>query len=408
VSELRCRSCASPLRRTFIDLGTMALANAYVPPERKNEAEPAYPLHVRVCDACFLVQLPELATPEQIFSDYAYFSSYSDSWLAHCKAYVTEAVRRYRLGASSRVVEIASNDGYLLQYFRQAGVPVLGIEPAANVAAAAQAKGIETLVRFFGATLGEELARAGRQADLVVANNVLAHVPALNDFVAGIARLLAPAGTATLEFPHLARLIAECQFDTIYHEHFSYFSLLSVERVFERHGLRVADVETLSTHGGSLRLHVQHAAAARPTAAVAALRAAEQAQGLDRIETYTGFGARAEVLRRDLRAFLDEQRGAGRVVLGYGAAAKGNTMLNYCGVAPAQLAAVADRSPEKQGRLLPGSRIPVISPEELLRRKPDFVLILPWNLKSEVMSQLAAIRAWGGRFVVAVPSLQVM
>jgi SAM-dependent methyltransferase len=403
-----CRLCAAPLRHTFIDLGETPLANAYIAPERQDAPEAFYPLHVRVCSECLLVQLPELASPQEIFSDYAYFSSYSDSWLEHCRAFAAEAICRYGLGAGSRVVELASNDGYLLQYFKGAGIPVLGIEPAANVAAAAQAKGIETLVRFFGAAVAEELAAAGRRADLIVANNVLAHVPDLNDFVAGMKRLLAPGGTATVEFPHLLNLIAECQFDTIYHEHFSYFSFAVAEKAFARHGLGVADVETLPTHGGSLRLHVRHAGAAGPAPAVAALRAREEAAGLGRLETYTGFARRAEALKKDLVAFLEAQKRAGKKVAGYGAAAKGNTLLNYCGLRPELLPYVADRSREKQGRLLPGTRIPVVSPEQLLERRPDVVLILPWNLKSEIMSQLAAIRGWGGRFAVPVPALQLL
>jgi len=409
MSALRCRSCTAPLRHTFIDLGETPLANAYVAPERRDAPEAFYPLHVRVCGECLLVQLPELASPQEIFSDYAYFSSYSDSWLAHCRRYADEAIGRYGLGAGSKVVELASNDGYLLQYFRDAGVPVLGVEPAANVAAAARAKGIETVVRFFGAATAGELAAAG-QADLIVANNVLAHVPDVNDFVAGIKRLLAPGGAVTVEFPHLLNLIAECQFDTIYHEHFSYFSFAAAEAVFARHGLAVVDVETLPTHGGSLRLHARHADAAgpAPAAPVAAMRAREAAAGLGRLETYTGFARCAEATRKELISFLEAQKRAGRKVAGYGAAAKGNTLLNYCGLGPALLPYVADRSREKQGRLLPGSRIPVVSPEQLLERRPDLVLILPWNLKSEIMSQLAAIRGWGGKFAVAVPSIQVL
>jgi hypothetical protein len=405
--EPQCLGCGAPLRRTFIDLGHMPLANSFVAPETA-APDPAYPLHARVCEQCFLVQVEPVVPPEAIFSDYAYFSSFSKSWLAHGRAYAAMAIQRFALTAASKVVEVASNDGYLLSNFIAAGIPCLGVEPAANVAACARAKGVPTETAFFGTATARRLLAAGHAADLMIANNVLAHVPDINDFVAGFAILLRKEGVLTAEFPHVLNLIRELQFDTIYHEHFTYLSLLAVERILERHGLRVFDVDEIATHGGSLRLYIcrrESRWAASP--AVSRLREKEQAARLDRPEGYADFAPRIERVRRELVAFLDAAQAEGRKVAAYGAAAKGNTLLNYCGVGRERIAFVADRNPAKQGRLLPGSRIPVRPPEAIVAEKPDYVLILPWNLKDEVTEQNAAIRAWGGKFVTAIPELRV-
>ena len=384
------------------------LSNAFVAPERAGAMEPFYPLHARVCDACHLVQLEAFETPEQIFGDYLYFSSYAESWLRHAEAYAAEMVARFGLGAASQVVEVASNDGYLLQYFAARGVPVLGVEPAANVAAVAREKGIPTEVAFFGVATAQRLKAAGVAPQLMAANNVLAHVPELNDFVAGFAVLLAPGGVLTVEFPHLLRLMQQNQFDTIYHEHFSYFSLLTVQRIFAAHGLRVFDVQQLPTHGGSLRVFVTQGDAAHPeTPAVAALLAEERAAGLAGRAAYDAFAEQVVDTKAALMAFCVEARRAGKTILGYGAPAKGNTLLNYCGIGPEFIAFTVDRSPHKQGLLLPGTRIPIRAPEALLEARPDYVLILPWNLREEIATQMAAVRDWGGRFVVPIPSVQV-
>ena len=405
-----CRFCAAPLERTMVDLGSSPLANSYLEPADLDRAEPFYPLCVFVCERCWLAQLPAVATPEQIFGDYAYFSSYSTSWLEHARRYCAAMTERFGLGAASQVIEVASNDGYLLRHFVARGVPVLGVEPAANVAAAAHAAGIPTEVRFFGRAAAEDLVARGFGADLLLGNNVLAHVPDLNDFVAGLALLLSPAGVLTMEFPHLARLVAENQFDTIYHEHFSYFSLVAVERVFAAHGLALFDVEELPTHGGSLRIYAQRAATGtRPrTNAVDALAARERAAGLETAAYYDAFGARVRETKRKLLDFLIRERRAGRTIVGYGAPAKGNTLLVYCGVRADFLDYTVDRSPHKQGRYLPGSRIPILAPERIFETRPDYVLILPWNLRQEIAGQMAGIRDWGGRFVVAVPELEVL
>jgi SAM-dependent methyltransferase len=405
-----CRFCARPLELTFVDLGLSPLANSYPGPEDLDRPETFYPLHAYLCDGCFLVQLPEVQAPEAIFTDYAYFASYSTSWLRHAEAFARMAVERFRLGPQSRVVEIASNDGYLLQYFQAAGVPVQGIEPAGNVAAAAEAKGIPTLVRFFGRELAEELAGRGERADLLVGNNVLAHVPALNDFVAGLTVALAPGGAITLEFPHLLRLLAEHQFDTVYHEHYSYFSFTTVRRVFAAHGLTLFDVEELWTHGGSLRIYARHAEDEKRTAGprVAALLGREKAAGLDRIEKYALFTEQVEETKRALLDFLISAKRQGKVIAGYGAPGKGNTLLNYCGIRTDFLAFTVDRNPYKHGRFLPGTHIPIFHPEKIKETRPDYVLILPWNLKDEIMGQLAEIRSWGGQFVVPIPRLEVI
>jgi SAM-dependent methyltransferase len=404
-----CRFCGRPLERTAIDLGMSPLANAYLAPEDLARPEVFYPLRAYLCEGCFLVQLPPAVPPEAIFSDYPYFSSYSDSWLRHAERFAAAAVERFGLGPESLVVEVASNDGYLLRFFRERGVPVLGIEPAGNVAAAAEAAGVPTLARFFGLDLARDLAAAGRRADLLVGNNVLAHVPALNDFVAGLAALLAPGGVLSMEFPHLLRLVEEDQFDTIYHEHFSYFSFAAARRVFAAHGLEVFDVTELPTHGGSLRVFVRHVEAGGEVApAVADLAAREAAAGLERPEIYLAFAERGRRVKRELLRFLIAAREERRQVAGYGAPAKGNTLLNYCGIREDLLAYTVDRSPHKQGRYLPGTRIPIHAPERLRETRPDFVLILPWNLKQEIVEQMADVRSWGGRFVVAVPRLAIL
>jgi SAM-dependent methyltransferase len=409
MTTFTCRGCGADLHRTFVDLGAQPLANSYLEPEGLNRMEPFFPLHVRVCEECFLVQLPEVESPESIFGDYAYFSSFSDGWLRHAEAYVGTMVERLGLGPSSHVMEIASNDGYLLQYMVARGIPVLGVEPAANVAEAAEARGVPTLVAFFGVETARRLVAEGRAADLIAGNNVLAHVPDLHDFVGGLAIALKPGGTITLEFPHLLRLIAERQFDTIYHEHFSYLSLLALEPVLTSHELAVTDVDRLSTHGGSLRLHLRHAGeGVAPSEAVAALRADEAAAGLDRLETYLGFAEEVAEVKRDLLDFLITARREGRRVVAYGAPAKGNTLLNYCGVRGDLIDYTVDRSPHKQGRFLPGVHLPIHAPERILEDKPDYVLILPWNLQDEIVEQLSAVREWGGRFAVPVPRLAVL
>jgi SAM-dependent methyltransferase len=404
-----CRLCAAPLQRTFVDLGLSPLANSYVEPRDLAGPETFYPLHVYVCEHCLLVQLPAAATPEAIFSDYAYFSSYSDSWVEHARAYTELVTERFSLDPDSFVVELASNDGYLLQHFHAKGVGVLGIEPAANVAEAAVARGIPTLVEFFGAAVGGRVAAEQRHADLVVGNNVLAHVPDSHDFVEGIARLLAPQGVVTMEFPHLLRLIDERQFDTIYHEHYSYFSFHTARRLFAEHGLRLFDVEQLPTHGGSLRIYGCHEAADHAQSErVDALVEQERAAELDSLAGHTGFGEAVHAVKRDLLAFLIEARRDGKQVVGYGAAAKGNTLLNFCGIREDLLDYVVDRSPHKQGRYLPGTRIPIRSPEELDRTRPDIVLILPWNLRDEIVEQMAHVRSWGCRFAVPVPQAAIV
>nr|USU34356.1 class I SAM-dependent methyltransferase [Methylobacterium sp. OTU13CASTA1] len=403
-----CRACGAPLSRTVADLGLSPLANAYVPADRAGRGEMFHPLHAFVCDVCFLVQLEAFETPEAIFSDYAYFSGFSAGWLAHAEAYVARMQARFGLGPDSKVVEVASNDGYLLQYAVARGIPALGVEPAANVAKVAVSRGVPTEVAFFGAETARRLVAQGHSADLTAANNVLAHVPDIHDFVEGFHILLKAEGAGTFEFPHLLRMIEERQFDTIYHEHFSYLSLGVVSGILERHGLRVFDVEELPTHGGSLRVFFCHAGAAHPTApAVERVRAAERDGGLFAADGYAAFAEDVVAIKCATLTFLADLRLKGAKVCAYGAAAKGNTFLNYCGIGPELVAAVADRSPHKQGTLLPGSRIPVVSPEDLLALRPDYVLILPWNLKDEIAREMAAIRDWGGRFVTAIPLLTV-
>ena len=408
-SDLQCRFCKAGLTHTFVDLGRTPLANSYLPEAALGEAEPSYPLHARVCGRCLLVQVEDVVPAEEIFSDYAYFSSYAASWVAHAKAYAAAMIGRFGLDPGSQVIEVASNDGYLLQHFVSAGIPVLGVEPAANVAAAAEAIGVPTDVAFFGVATAQRLREAGHAADLIAANNVLAHVPDINDFVAGFAVLLKPEGVWTIEFPHLLRLMQQVQFDTIYHEHYSYYSLLVVERILGAHGLRVFDVEELPTHGGSLRVYACHEAAAHATTtALQRLRACEAEAGLDRIETYAGFGPRVTAIQHALREFLNMAQAEGKTVVAYGAAAKGNTLLNSSGVGADSILFVADRNPHKQGKFLPGSHIPIRAPEAIFAARPNYLLILPWNLEKEIRQEMAQISEWGGRFVVPIPELRIV
>ena len=404
-----CRLCRTPLTKTFIDLGQQPLANSYLKPEQLGQPEPRYPLHAKVCDSCFLVQADHDVPAEAIFSDYAYFSSYSPSWVEHARLYAKAMISRFALGSNSLVVEIASNDGYLLKHFKNAGIDVLGIEPAANVAREAEDQGIKTDVAFFNQRTAVRLRDAGLKADLIAANNVMAHVPDLNDFVSGFPLVLASQGVLTIEFPHLLNLIQQAQFDTIYHEHYSYLSLLSCERALGAHGLRIFDVEELPTHGGSLRVFACHHAADFDAApGLDALRSKEKVAGLDDLAAYELFGARAVSIKQELKGFLRKAKADGLNVTAYGAAAKGNTLLNFCDVDASLVSAVFDKNPHKQGRCLPGSRIPVKPPEEIMRIKPDIVLILPWNLSSEIMTEQNAIRTWGGRFVTAIPKLNII
>ncbi|HUO24383.1 MAG TPA: class I SAM-dependent methyltransferase [Candidatus Aquilonibacter sp.] len=405
----RCRFCGAELRQTFIDLGLSPLCETYPSPADLDRGETYYPLHVYVCEQCWLVQLAEYESPENIFSDYAYFSSFSDSWLAHCDKYCGAMQSRFGLNQESFVVEVASNDGYLLQYFVQRGVPVLGIEPAANVAKAAVERGVPTLVKFFGAQLARQLAAEGRSADLVLGNNVLAQVPDLNDFVEGLKLLLKPEGVLTLEFPHLLQLIERNEFDTIYHEHFSYFSLLTTAKIMQAHGLRIFDVEELKSHGGSLRVYACRAenTTHRIQASVEKVRADEVRARLDRIEGYQGFATQVKETKLALVEFLLGAAKDGKKVAGYGAPGKSATLLHYCGIGKDLIEYTVDRSPYKQGRFLPGNRIPIYHPDRIAEARPDFVVILPWNLKDEIMRQLQFIREWGGSFVVPIPKLTV-
>ena len=404
-----CRFCGRELTHPFVDLGMSPLCETFLTADQLNRPEVFYPLHVRVCASCFLVQLAEYVPAGEIFTEYAYFSSYSTSWVEHARKYVEMIRAREELGPGSLVVELASNDGYLLQHFLPRRIPVLGIEPAANVARAAAARGIPTRVEFFGAAAADRLRKEGRAADLIIGNNVLAQVPDLNDFVAGMKVLLAPGGLVTLEFPHLVRLIAGNQFDTIYHEHYSYFSLTTASRTLGQHGLQVIDVEELSTHGGSLRLYARHAgAAAGQGPAVTALLAREAELGIARMEYYAAFGARVQETKRMLLAFLIAARESGRRVAGYGAPGKGNTLLNYCGIRTDFLDYTVDRNPYKHGKYLPGTHIPIFEVDRIEATRPDYLLILPWNLRDEIMAQTSSIRAWGGKHVVPIPAVEVL
>ncbi|MBU6222478.1 MAG: methyltransferase domain-containing protein [Planctomycetes bacterium] len=403
-----CRFCRAPLVTSFIDLGLSPLSNAFVQSERATSPDAYYPLQAYVCDECLLVQLEEFQSPTEIFTDYVYFSSYSSSWLRHATAFCDAIIPRLGLGADSFVMELASNDGYLLRNVVDRGIRCLGIEPAANVAAVAMQQGVPTEAVFFGTESAKQLVAQHGQADLIVANNVLAHVPDINDFTAGIALALRSGGTVSIEFPHLLKLIENVQFDTIYHEHYSYLSLAFIDRLFAAHGLAVWDVEELPTHGGSLRILGRHAADPRgTTSAVESVRAAERQAGMLEVSAYRTFTPRVLAVKRDILRFLLDAQAAGKTVAAYGAAAKGNTLLNFCGIRSDLVEFVADLNPHKQHRLLPGSRIPVMPPERIAERRPDYVLVLPWNLREEIADQLAFIRDWDGRFVTAIPNLRV-
>jgi hypothetical protein len=410
VAAKLCRFCGAGLQDTFVDLGMSPLCESYPASADLNRGEVYFPLHAYVCGQCFLVQLEEYESPESIFGEYAYFSSYSDSWLKHAESYCARMKSRFGLGGDSFVVEVASNDGYLLQYFVQANVPVLGIEPAANVARVAVEKGVSTLVKFFGTQLAEELASEGRSADLVLGNNVLAQVPDLNDFVEGLKVLLKPEGVLTLEFPHLLKLIEHNEFDTIYHEHFSYFSMLTTVRLMEAHGLRVFDVEELASHGGSLRVFACRVEAkTHPIEpSVARVIEHEKQTGLDTIEGYKNFAQQVKETKLALLDFLLKAAREGKSVAGYGAPGKSATLLHYCGIGKDLIQYTVDRSPYKQGRFLPGTHIPICHPDRISETKPDYVVILPWNLKNEIMQQLQYIREWGGQFVVPIPKATIL
>ena len=409
LSHAACRFCGAKLQHSLVDLGMSPLCESYVPPEKANQMEPFYPLHVYVCDNCFLAQLEEYVSPEEIFSEYAYFSSYSESWLEHAKQYTDMIVGRFGLGNQSTVMELASNDGYLLQYFVQKGIKAIGIEPAANVAAVAEKKGVPTVVKFFGRETGRELVEQYGKMDLLIGNNVLAQVPDLNDFVGGMKIVLKPEGVITLEFPHLMRLMKENQFDTIYHEHFSYFSFIATEKIFSKHGLSLFDVEELPTHGGSLRIYGQHDDfKTRPIGdRVLEMRQREIDAGFARIETYKNFGEQVKETKRKLLEFLIGAKREGKSIVGYGAPGKGNTLLNYCGVRTDFIDYTVDRNPYKQGKFLPGTHIPILHPDKIRETKPDYLIILPWNFKDEIMAQMAGIRDWGGKFVVPIPEVTV-
>lgn len=407
---MQCRFCDTPLNHTFVDLGLSPLCESFVPADRVNDGEMFYPLHVFVCESCYLVQLDEFVPPEDIFTEYAYFSSYADSWLEHARAYVESITERLGLDASSQVVELASNDGYLLQYFVEKDIPALGIEPAANVAKAAEEKGVDTRVEFFLEDTARQMVQEGIQADLVIGNNVLAQVPDLNSFVAGIKLILKPGGVVTIEFPHLLNLMEENQFDTIYHEHFSYFSWISAERIFAAHGLTLFDVEELPTHGGSLRIYARHEDdETKPvTDRATDLKQREIDYGLEDLSTYDDFAEQVRETKRKLLDFLIRAKRDGKSVVGYGAPGKGNTLLNYCGIRTDFLDYTVDRNPYKHGRYTPGTHIPIFPPDKIRETKPEYVFILPWNFKDEIMEQMADVRDWGAKFVIPIPELTIL
>lgn len=409
-NPLTCRFCASPLTQTFVDLGSTPLANSYLNGPEEIASEKSYPLHARVCSNCFLVQVEDAVPAEDIFSDYAYFSSFSDSWVAHAGRYCDMMVDKLGLHNRSLVMEVASNDGYLLQHFVKKQIPVLGIEPAANVAKAAEAAGVNTEVAFFGVDTATRLAASGLKADLMAANNVMAHVPDINDFIDGFRILLAEKGVLTIEFPHLLNMIEKVQFDTIYHEHYSYLSLHTVEKILRKHDLRLFDVEKIDTHGGSLRIFACHADCDlyAETKNLSAVKAEEEKAGLTRLDGYLDFTPKVEAAKSALLDFLEKAKSEGRKVAGYGAAAKGNTLLNFCGIDSGLIDFVVDRNPEKQNTLLPGSHIPVFAPSKVWEEKPDYLLILPWNLASEITADMAAIREWGGQFAIPIPTLSLI
>jgi 2-polyprenyl-3-methyl-5-hydroxy-6-metoxy-1,4-benzoquinol methylase len=411
VSQQSCRFCGTRISRLFVDLGLSPLCQTQIRPEQLNRGELFYPLRVFVCDECLLVQLDEYVSPDVIFSrDYPYYSSYSESWVQHAEHYVQQVIDAYGVNGDSLVVEVASNDGYLLQHFVQAGVPCLGIEPAAGVAEAAKAKGIETITKFFGTGTARDVVKEYRKADLVLGNNVLAHVPNLNDFVCGLQEMVADNGVITMEFPHLIRLIQENQFDTIYHEHFSYFSFTTVTRIFAQHGLLIFDVEELPTHGGSLRIHAAKSATSSRSRSARAqeLLDREHSLGADSLAFYTGFAEQVEETKRALLDFLISVKREGKTVVGYGAPGKGNTLLNYCGIREDFLDYTVDRSPHKQGTFTPGTRIPILDPSAIMETRPDYILILPWNLRREIVSSMPGVREWGCRFVVPIPSVEII
>jgi 2-polyprenyl-3-methyl-5-hydroxy-6-metoxy-1,4-benzoquinol methylase len=405
-----CRFCAAPLRHTFVDLGMSPLCESYVPAERVNAMEAFYPLHAKVCESCLLVQLEEFVSGEDIFTEYAYFSSYSDSWVEHARRYVEMAIERFGLDENSLVMEVASNDGYLLRHVVERGIPALGIEPAANVAKVAQELGVDTLVRFFGRETAHDLVAEGKRADLIAANNVMAHVPDLNDFVAGFEILLSDHGVVTIEVPHLLRLVEDNQFDTIYHEHFQYFSCLTAQRVLAHHGLELFDVEELKSHGGSLRLYAQReSTGTHPVGArVIELTERERALGFDTLEAHLAFTAQVEETKWGLLDFLIAKRREGKRIAGYGAPGKGNTLLNYSGIRTDLVEYTVDRNPYKQGQFLPGTHIPILHPDVLADDRPDYILILPWNLKEEIVAQLEYAREWGAQFIVPIPKVEVL
>jgi hypothetical protein len=408
-NNVGCRFCGAILRHTFVDLGMSPLCESYVKADQLNSMEPFYPLHVYVCEHCFLVQLQEYVAPDHIFQEYAYFSSYSESWLQHARIYTDMMVERFKLHGGSQVIEIASNDGYLLQYFVARGIPVLGIEPAINVAEVAIEKGIATVTKFLGEQVARELTNEGKRADLLIGNNVLAQVPDLNSFVDGMKILLAPQGVITMEFPHLMRLIEENQFDTIYHEHFSYFSFVTVEKILTAHGLTIFDVEELPTHGGSLRIYACHVEdTGKPIGkSVEELRAREQATGFISLKSYFSFAEKVKETKRKLLDFLIRAKREGKSIAGYGAPGKGNTLLNYCGIRTDFIDYTVDRNPYKQGKFLPGTHIPVFHPDKIRETRPDYVLILPWNIKDEIVKQMSYIREWSGQFIIPIPEISI-
>jgi len=410
MDPLNCRFCNNSLNHSFVDLGFAPLSNSFLKSEDLNREEVFYPLIAYVCEECFLVQLPEFETPEKIFNDYAYFSSYSETWLEHSKTYTDKMVQRFGFNQDSQVIEIASNDGYLLAFFKQKGIPVLGIEPAGNVAEVAKNAGIATEVKFFNSQTASELVAMGKHADLLLGNNVLAHVPDINDFVRGLKVLLKSQGVITMEFPHIVRLIDGNQFDTIYHEHFYYFSFFTVQNLFAKYGLSLFDVENLSTHGGSLRIYGKHLEdKTKPISSrVNEMKEMELDLGFNKIETYKGFSEKVKKTKYKLLNFLINEKGKGKTIVGYGAPAKGNTLLNYCGIRTNFIDYTVDRNPYKQGRFLPGTHIPIYQPENIMETKPNYLLILPWNLKDEIIEQMAHIRDWGGKFVIPIPEVEVI
>lgn len=406
----KCRFCERTLRHSFCDLGMSPLSNAFIRPEQLYQAETTYPLHAFVCESCYLVQLQTFKNPDEIFKDYIYFSSTSESWLEHAKKYTDEMVSRFGLGQSSKIVEVASNDGYLLRNFKERGIPVLGVEPAENVAKIARDKGIPTLSKFFGSATAGEMIQEGMEADLLLGNNVLAHVPDLNDFVMGLKILLKTSGVITMEFPHLLRLMEGNEFDTIYHEHFSYFSFITAEKIFARYQLKIFDVQELRTHGGSLRIYAAHSNDKSRTLSqnVNLLKSKEIKAGLDQLKTYSSFAKNIQETKQKLLTFLMRAKRKGKTIVGYGAPAKGNTLLNHCGIGKDLLDYTVDRSPYKQGLYLPGSHLPVFHPDKIRETQPDYVLVLPWNIKDEIMQQMSCIRSWGGEFIVPIPKVQVL